>query len=86
MTKYIFYGNAAQASTHAGYSTNAAQQIGAENLRKPVILSPTNRQVFIEDKPLLERSRRPTKQVAFMWEEFFIEKFQKSAYPCGLQT
>ncbi|MCY9807469.1 terminase small subunit [Lentilactobacillus senioris] len=35
--EYIISGNATQAAIKAGYSENSAQQIGTENLLKPVI-------------------------------------------------
>ena len=41
---YILNGNATKSSIDAGYSKKTAQQMGAENLRKPVILE------YIENK------------------------------------
>ncbi len=53
---YLQTGNAAEAARLAGYSKNSAQQIGAENLSKPVISEYiTNRRAEM-DKTLIADS------------------------------
>lgn len=49
--EYLIDLNATQAAIRAGYSPNCAQEIGAENLSKPIIAAEV-------DKALAERSRR----------------------------
>lgn len=49
--EYLIDLNATQAAIRAGYSSDTAQQIGSENLSKPVIRAQI-------DKALAERSRR----------------------------
>ena len=49
--EYLIDLNATQAAIRAGYSTNTAQEIGSENLSKPIIKAEI-------DKAIAERSRR----------------------------
>ena len=49
--EYLIDLNATQASIRAGYSPNTAQEIGSENLSKPIIKNEI-------DKAIAERSRR----------------------------
>ena len=53
---YLQTGNAAEAARLAGYSKNSAQQIGAENLLKPVISEYITRRREEMDKALIADS------------------------------
>jgi len=89
---YILSGNATDAAIRAGYSKKCAQQIGAENLLKPVILTYYEKRIealdlasMMQQKEVLQRltriGRREEKETVVMMaknrKSFYDEKGKK---------
>ena len=68
----FYEGNASEAALKAGYSKKTAPFIGAENLKKPQIISAIRNRTSKQDSPkIMSRLERQA-----FWSEVALDKFQ----------
>ena len=79
--EYIISGNATEAAINAGYSKKSAQQMGAENLLKPVIKSYIDKQLTkLEDEAIADAKEVMKYLTKAMRGETYDEVYYKSEY------
>ncbi len=79
--EYIKTGNATQSAINAGYSKKSAQQMGAENLLKPVIKSYIDKQLTkLEDEAIADAKEVMKYLTQAMRGETYDEVYYKSEY------